>query len=305
MVRAGLGDTAVVRDACIRVLCKWPNSAPLPDLLDLAEHADSPTHRILALRGFAALYEEAKDQPGTDLVAMAGRAFSLAQRPEEKKLLLAVLPVTPSIQALRLVASGLEDPALTEEAALALVRLVRVMPDEHRDTMKSVITQASEKAISPKIRAQINGLLIQFNRPPNLARGATASSPDGWDKDGAAGGDQAGIDGNPETYWDEANGKSEYSYQVTFKKTTTVSALEVMGYAQHEFAPRDFDVVCDGKVVLSVRKAAYVDNRFVVTFPATSCKTVVLRITGSYGPSPAIRELALYHSQTGLPQESR
>ncbi|MCP4450068.1 MAG: hypothetical protein GY809_01295, partial [Planctomycetes bacterium] len=274
MVRAGLRDTAVVHDTCVRVLCKWPNSAPLPDLLDLAEHGDIATHRILALRGFASLYEMTNDQPDTDRVAMAGRAFSVAERPEEKKLLLAVLPATPGLEALRLVAFGLEDPAVTEEAGLALVRLARVMPDEHRATVKSVLVQAAEKSTSPKIGAQINGLLIKLNRPPNLARGATASSPDGWDKDGAAGGDQAGVDGDPETYWDEVNGKSEYRYQVTFDKATIVSALDLMGYAQHSFAPRDFDIACDGKVVFSVRQATYVDNRFVVTFPATSCKTV-------------------------------
>ncbi|NQV34173.1 MAG: hypothetical protein HQ515_15880 [Phycisphaeraceae bacterium] len=71
------------------------------------------------------------------------------------------------------------------------------------------------------------------------------------------------------------------------------------------FARRDFDIVCDGKAVFSVRKATYVDNRFVVTFPATSCKTVAMHITGSYGPSPAIRELELYHSQADPSQESR
>ncbi len=296
MVRAGLKDTTVVRDACVRVLCKWPNSSPLPDLLDLAEHADSPTHRILALRGFASLYGNPKNPSD---VPLAVRAFAAAARPEEKKMLLAVMPMTPNKEALGLVVSGLEDSALTEEAALALARLARVMPDEHRDAMKSALAQAAKKTTSLKIGAQINGLLIKLNRPPNLARGAVASSPDGWDKDGAAGGDPAGIDGNPETYWDEVNGKPEYRYQVAFGKSTTVSALDLMGYAQHSFAPRDFNIVCDGKVVLSVEKATYVDNRFVVTFPATSCKTVTLHITGSYGPSPAIRELALYHPPAG------
>jgi len=296
MVRQGLQDTSVVRDTCIRVLGKWPNSGALDDLLALAESAQNPTHRILALRGFASLYTGASDQTETDLVAMVARAFALAERPEEKKLLLAVLPATPNAAALRIVLSGLDDPALTEEAALALVSMAPVMPDEHRDGVKSALKQAKQKTLSPKVLSQINSLLILFNRPPNLAKGATASSPDGWDKDGAAGGDQAGIDSDPGTYWDEVNGKSEYRYRVTFDQSTPVNALGLMGYAPHNFAPRDFDIVCDGKVVLSVQKAIYVDNRFVVTFPATSCKTVELHITGSYGPSPAIRELELYYS---------
>ena len=302
MVRAGLKDTPAVRDACIRALGKWPNSQAIHDLLVLAEHADNSTHRILALRGFASLYGSAEDPPD---VALAVRAFTAAERAEEKTLLLAVLPVTPGPEALRLVVSGLEDPALTEEAALALVRLARVMPDEQRGAVKSALKRAAKKTTSSEIRAQLDGLLIRYNRPPNLARGGTASSPDGWDRDGAAGGDPAGIDGDPETYWDEVNGKAEYRYRVTFKTLTTVSALDLMGYAQHSFAPRDFDILCDGRIVHSVREAAHVDNRFVVTFPATSCKTVELHITGSYGPSPAIRELELYHSPAGPSQEDK
>ena len=37
------------------------------------------------------------------------------------------------------------------------------------------------------------------------------------------------------------------------------------------------------------------DNLLWVTFSVTTCQTVELRITGAYGPSPAIRELGLYH----------
>ena len=304
MVRAGLQDTPVARDACIRVLGTWPNSEALADLLHVVEHADNPTHQILALRGFASLYSGANDQSDTDLVAMAAQAYSLAERPDEQRLLLAVLPVTPNREALRLVVSGLGNPALTQEAVLALISMVPAMQDEDRDAVKSALMLAVEKTTSPKILGQLNRLQIEANRPPNLAKNATASSPDGWDKDGSSGGDQAGIDGDPATYWDEVNGKSEYRYQVTFENATTVSALDLMGYAQHNFAPRDFDIVCDGTAVSSVRKAIYVDNRCVVTFPATSCKTVELRITGSYGPSPAIRELELYDSVVGPSEEN-
>ena len=42
----------------------------------------------------------------------------------------------------------------------------------------------------------------------NIAPQGMASSPDGLKKDGAAGGDQAAIDGNPDTYWDERTTRS-------------------------------------------------------------------------------------------------
>lgn len=296
MVRTGLADTPGVRDVCIRTLAAWPNSLALKDLLGLAEHADNPTHRILALRGFASLYSGAGDPPDLDRVPMAVRAFAAARRSEEKKMLLAALPAAPHRAAFDLVLSCLQDPVLVQEATLAMGRMGQALPDEDRDAVRTALTQVLPKVTSTSAKAQVNRLLLKLNRSPNLARGAVATSPDGWDKDGAAGGDPAGIDGDPGTYWDEVDGKSEYRYRVTFAKPTTVSCLEIMGYAQHNFAPRAFDIVCDGKVVASVRDAVYVDNRFTTTFPVTTCQTLELHITGSYGPSPAIRELELYHT---------
>jgi hypothetical protein len=58
--------------------------------------------------------------------------------------------------------------------------------------------------------------------------------------------------------------------------------------------PKDFEVICDGKTVLTVKDAWYTDNRFAVTFPTTECSYLELKITGYYGQSPAIRELEIF-----------
>lgn len=129
---------------------------------------------------------------------------------------------------------------------------------------------------------------------PNLAVGAKASSPDGIDSDGQASGDQAAIDGDLDTYWDEADNQVEYLLRVTFASEVEVGALRITGYQQHEYAPRDFTILCDGRTVLEVADAEYDNNQFAVQFPATRCQTLTLRIHGYYGLSPAIRELEVF-----------
>jgi hypothetical protein len=84
-----------------------------------------------------------------------------------------------------------------------------------------------------------------------------------------------------------------YRLQVKLKSPATVSAIRILGYAHQNYAPKDFEVICDGQVVQTVREAKYLDNHLEVPLSPTRCQTLELKITGSYGPSPAIRELQI------------
>lgn len=136
---------------------------------------------------------------------------------------------------------------------------------------------------------------IKKPKAKNLARSAKASSPDDLEKDGDASGDQAGIDGNPATYWDEVNNKSLYRYRIDWQKPQTISAIGLMAFHHHQYAARDFEIICDGKVITTVKNARYTNNFLVVRFAKTQCRSLELKITGRYGPSPAIRELEVYN----------
>jgi hypothetical protein len=140
-----------------------------------------------------------------------------------------------------------------------------------------------------------------FGRVPpglqNIASQGTASSPDGLEQDGDGRGDQAAIDGDPGTYWDEGDGAKLYRLVVTFKQPEKFAALAILGWGQHEFAPKDFEVLCDGRPVRKVEDARYSRNVLWLPFDETSCQSVELRITGCYGKSPAVRELGLFTRQ--------
>jgi hypothetical protein len=141
-----------------------------------------------------------------------------------------------------------------------------------------------------------------FGRQPagmvNIASQGTASSPDNLEQDGDGRGDLAAIDGDPNTYWDEQDGAKLYRLSVTFQQPEPVAALAVMGWAQQDFAPKDFEVFCDGRPVAKVENAPYTNNVFMLPIRETSGQTFELRITGYYGRSPAIRELGIYRQAT-------
>jgi hypothetical protein len=152
--------------------------------------------------------------------------------------------------------------------------------------------------------------MLKLEAPENLALGGTATSPDGLEADGQASGDQAAIDGDPKTYWDEVDNQKLYILRVQLKQPSqktgglpadpfggqpaAVSYIRILGFQQQNYAPKDFEILCDDKVVKKVENAQYRDNLLTVALPPTKCATVELKITGYYGRSPAIRELEIF-----------
>jgi HEAT repeat protein len=283
-----------LRTAAIRALADWPDAAPLEELLAMAKAADKPLPRILALRGLAKLAAKAADRKPADLVKLLGEAIALADRPEDKKALLGALGGVADPAALELAVSHLQTPALAGEAGLAVAKIAAGTWKTHPKPTRAALDQVMAAKVTPAVQAEAARILVELSRPRNLALGATATSPDGWVKDGAAGGDEAAIDGDPETYWDKEDGKDLYRLVVTFKQPEEVAVLRITGYQHHNFAPKDFDVLADGKVVKTVRAAQYDENHLTVAFPPVRCQAVELKITGYYGGSPAVRELEIY-----------
>ena len=159
-----------------------------------------------------------------------------------------------------------------------------------------------QTAKAPETIQAAENILKKISRPINLARSAVASSPDGIDPDGASAGDAAGNDGDPATYWDETNDQKLYIFRLTWKQPIHCNAIMIKGHAFESHCPKDFEIVCDDKVVKTLQNVVY-DRANVetsISFPRTECTWLELRITGWYGGSPGIRELEVYDLQNAL-----
>jgi HEAT repeat protein len=122
-VRTAARDpNAEVHSAAVRALGGWTTPDAAPDLLDLAKSANNSTDKMICLRGYLRLAGQA-ELPTDKRLAMCRQASSLAQKDDEKKLLLAALGGIPSVEALDLIAPYLDQEGTKEEAATAAVEV--------------------------------------------------------------------------------------------------------------------------------------------------------------------------------------
>jgi HEAT repeat protein len=274
-VRAELkAEDAEVRVAAVRALANWPDAAPLDNLAALASTTSDARSRALALRGVARLAPLAKDRP-REAVEIITRTMKDGGATGEQKALLAALGGIPHAAALKAIEASLNDPVLADEA-------------------KAAMDQIQERLAKAAAVPWDDQAVALFNSPENLCRGATATNLDNLTPDGQGQGPFAALDGNPETYWDETDNQPLYWLRVQLKQPATVACLRILGYQHHNYAPRDFEVLGDGKLIKKVEKAVYQRNVLTVDLPPTECRTIELKITGYYGQSPAIRELGLF-----------
>jgi HEAT repeat protein len=161
-VRAAVNDPNVeVRTAAIRTLSSWSTTDAAPDLLELAKTASNPSDKMLCLRGYLALAGHA-DLPKGERLEMCRQAAPLAQKDDEKKLLLAALGGIVSAQALDLIKPYLDDPATKEEASAAIV-----------DTSEKLLKEAGSDKVAPSLIEPLDKA-AQVTANPDLAKRAKA-----------------------------------------------------------------------------------------------------------------------------------
>jgi hypothetical protein len=279
-VRSALhaGDE-IVSTAALRAMANWPDSAPLNDLISEASATADSKRKTLALRGIARLAPLAKDIPSAKAVEMLARAIEMGGPLAEQKKLLSAMGEIPGDAALKALKGYLNHPDLAAEA-------------------KAAVEQFNNRnAASPSSPWDEESVKI-FLSPENLCRGAVATNLDGLFPDGQGQGAFAAIDGDPRTYWDETDRQSLYWLRIQLKQPATVACLRLLAFQHRDYAPKLFEILCDGKLVKRVENAEYENNLLTVDWPPAECRTLELKITGYYGQSPAIRELGLY-SQPG------
>ncbi len=283
-----------VQEIAIKVLSEWPDPAALGELVAVIRSARSPEHKALALRGLARLAALPGGVPVEGKVQCLSEAMKLVSSSDEKKMILAALAAIDHPRALDLAVSCLGDEDLEVDAALAVVKIAKTVRKTNPEAAGAAIQKILVVCRSPTARQIAESSSFVPGDMKNIASQGTALSPDGLEKDGASSGDQAAIDGDPNTYWDEEDGKALYRLAVAFPQPKKVAALSIMGYEHHRFAPKDFEILCDGVLVKKVENAQYDSNFLVIRLEPVTLSSLELKITGYYGGSPAIRELGIY-----------
>jgi len=155
-VRAAVGDSNIeVHAAAIRALSGWTSAEAAPDLLELAKAASNPTDKMICLRGYLRLAGQT-DLPVDKRLAMCREATDLAQKDDEKKLLLAVLGGITSVQALNLITPYLDEAGTKTEAATAALDISdKLLQRKNADNAASRVVKPLEKVVQATSNADL------------------------------------------------------------------------------------------------------------------------------------------------------
>lgn len=113
-----------LQDAGSRVLGEWMNVDAAPVLLDLAKTAPEDKYKVRALRGYIRLARQFA-MPDAQRAEMCQTALSTSSRPEEQKLVLAVLERYPNLETLKVAVKATQIPALRDDAAKTTLTIAR------------------------------------------------------------------------------------------------------------------------------------------------------------------------------------
>jgi hypothetical protein len=92
-------------------------------LLNLARTGKKPAHQIQGLRGYLDYVREDRGLSAGEKLAKVEGVLPLIQRPEERRLVIAVLSGVPTAKALSMQVDYTTDPAVAEEACVGIVSL--------------------------------------------------------------------------------------------------------------------------------------------------------------------------------------
>ncbi len=151
VVRAAVNDfNSEVREAAVRALADWPDSATAPDLLQIVRSATGGNQREVAFRGFVRLARESGATAAEKLTLLT-EAASLAASPQEKMLILAGLGDILTVESLRKVTPYLPDPAVSDEAGAVAVKIAEKLDAKDSAEIGTALNQVLKSAKSQQV----------------------------------------------------------------------------------------------------------------------------------------------------------
>lgn len=168
-VRMALKDeNPKLRDAAVRALAAWPDSAAAPILLEVYQDAKSPVHRTLALRGLVRLVAD-KEYPAEKALDILARAHKLTKEVSEKQLVLSALSNVPHPEALEIALDALDDRSINAEAALAAMKIAKAIAPESPARAKAAAQKILTESKTQTAKKHAEDLLKSIQKPEDTA----------------------------------------------------------------------------------------------------------------------------------------
>jgi HEAT repeat protein len=117
-----------VQDEAVGTLATWPNNWPedaavAEPLLALVKSGKKRSYQVQGVRGYLLYVQENKKLSDVDKLMAIDNLIPLLKQPQEKRLAISVLSGIPTVKTLESLVSLAADPAIAEEASLAIVNV--------------------------------------------------------------------------------------------------------------------------------------------------------------------------------------
>ncbi len=146
---AARGDDEQLRDTAFRLLGQWMSVDAAPVLLELAQHAKGQKYQVRAVRAYIRLARQF-DVPNHQRAEMCRNALKVAQRPEDKRLVLEILLRYPSPEMRALALQAAESPELKDEAEQVALAIRGSSTGDAKELRKA-LAQAGHQAVKLEI----------------------------------------------------------------------------------------------------------------------------------------------------------
>jgi len=144
-----------VRDTAFRLLGQWMSVDAAPVLVDLAKSAKEQKCRVRAVRGYIRLARQFV-MPQADRETMCRTALEMAQRPDDKRLVLEILLRYPSREMMALALEAARSPELKDEAGIVALAIGHSEGGDFVELRKA-LAQAGHQAVKLEILEAVYG----------------------------------------------------------------------------------------------------------------------------------------------------
>jgi HEAT repeat protein len=129
---AAISSDPQLQDDGSRLLGKWNSVEAAPNLLHLATNAPADKYKLRALRGYIGIARKFP-MPESKRAAMCREAFDISRRLDEKKLVLEVLTLHPSVDGLNVAIRAQNVSELKNDSTQATLIIVKKLADKGVD----------------------------------------------------------------------------------------------------------------------------------------------------------------------------
>jgi len=187
LLRAAVEETAStdlqVQTAAVYALSQWPDYQAAGDLLRIATTTASKRYRLLALDGYVRLVGRA-NMPAQRKLALFGALLAQTFDDADKKALVNGVAAVREPESLRLLAGALDNPALRDTAAAALLELASEQAPHERwlsgHEAYSVLRRVESLQPDPAERARVGTIIGERLRQGGFVPLFDGRSLSGW-----------------------------------------------------------------------------------------------------------------------------